>query len=511
MEKIIYRKTLDVHKNGIQFTLQGFETADNLSRCIEINLSASGDTYELPLEGVVALMYITTPDAEEPSIEECTIKDNTIVYDVLPIVEEGITEMQLKLIGTNYDGAKAVLVAPRFAIEVEKSNTEDEDAEQTTTYTALENAVAKASAVYHSRLVRIEFDETCVFRAYYADGSAYESDDVQRYLLQSSTDLNLDSLIKDGIMSFTVSEVADALDGRYRDMFAEAKYVTDLAINYAEPTFVKWDENTINTPYKAGLTTANSGYALVYGDYGINHTIHAWVNGGGKPYSFIHTIVDTRDLGWDNYVSASGDEIASLNIHNPWATLTLSDDTDRVILLEKKPDGRVTLYCYKDNMNHNSLVFTPETWEDFAKSLMMRRVSEGNTIEYNIWGEHNKPYAAQMKHGSYKGIGRWGDGYTRTTSGEDIPKFNSLEFDFRPLAIFVSGTYGTTMFIHGAEFAQVSYGLNSVSLHVRWIDDEENGKYRVEWYVKALSNALSELNAQMNSENVTYYYVAFGK
>ena len=171
MEKIIYRKTLDVHKNGIQFTLQGFETADKLSRCVEINLTASGDTYELPLEGVVALMYITTPDAEEPSIEECTIKDNTIVYDVTPIVEEGITEMQLKLIGTNYDGARAVLVAPRFAIEVEQSNAEDESAKQTTSYTALENATAKANAVYHSRLLRVEFDELCVFRAYYADGT----------------------------------------------------------------------------------------------------------------------------------------------------------------------------------------------------------------------------------------------------------------------------------------------------------------------------------------------------
>ena len=87
MEKITYRKTLDVHKNGIQFTLQGFETADKLSRRIEINLTASGDTYELPLEDVVALMYITTPNSEEPSIEECTIKDNIVVYDVLLLFE----------------------------------------------------------------------------------------------------------------------------------------------------------------------------------------------------------------------------------------------------------------------------------------------------------------------------------------------------------------------------------------------------------------------------------------
>ena len=37
MEKIIYRLTLDTHKNGIQKTLQGFETADKIARRIAIN------------------------------------------------------------------------------------------------------------------------------------------------------------------------------------------------------------------------------------------------------------------------------------------------------------------------------------------------------------------------------------------------------------------------------------------------------------------------------------------
>ena len=100
MELITYRKTLDVHKNGIQFMLQGFETADNMSRVIEISLMASGDAIDFPLERMVAMMYVTTPSATEPSINKCIIKDNKVVYEVLPIVEEGITTMQLKLIET---------------------------------------------------------------------------------------------------------------------------------------------------------------------------------------------------------------------------------------------------------------------------------------------------------------------------------------------------------------------------------------------------------------------------
>ncbi len=184
MERIVYRKTLDVHKNGVQFTLQGFETADKMSRRIEISLMASGDTIDIPLEQIKAIMYVTTPEATEPSINECIIKDNKIIYDVLPIVEEGITEMQLKLIETRPEGAKSVLGTPRFFAEVTKSNAEDESAIQTTTFTALEDAIAKAEGVYASRLIRIELDSDCMFRAYYADGNVYETDVLKELFLK---------------------------------------------------------------------------------------------------------------------------------------------------------------------------------------------------------------------------------------------------------------------------------------------------------------------------------------
>lgn len=175
MERIIYRITLDSHKTGIQRTLQGFETADNMARTIAVNITASGDTYEIPLDNVVAMMYVTTPNASEPSINECRIEDNTIYYDVLPIVEEGITEMKIKLIETSVDGAKRVLLAPKFVVEVTESGTEDDSAEQTTTFTALENAIAKAHGVYDQRLLNIEIGPDCVFRAIYADGTVYEN------------------------------------------------------------------------------------------------------------------------------------------------------------------------------------------------------------------------------------------------------------------------------------------------------------------------------------------------
>lgn len=176
MERIVYRKTLDVHKAGIQFTLQGFQTADNMARRIEINLMANGDAIDLASEKLVALMYVKSPSASEPSINGCSIKGNTIIYDVLPIVEGGITEMQLKLIETSPAGATRTLGAPKFAAEVSKSGTDDESAEQSTTFTALEDAIAKANGVYESRIERIVLSPDCVFTIYYADGTIYESD-----------------------------------------------------------------------------------------------------------------------------------------------------------------------------------------------------------------------------------------------------------------------------------------------------------------------------------------------
>ena len=175
MERITYRITLDTHKNGIQRTLQGFETADKMARRIAVNLMSGGDTYEIPSDHVVAMVYVTTPNAEEPSINECTVEGNTIVYDVLPIVEEGITEMQIKLIKTSATGAKKVLTAPKFAVEVAKSGADDEDAEQSVTFTALEDAIAKANSVYNTRIVHVWIEPDCTFKVEYADGTIYEN------------------------------------------------------------------------------------------------------------------------------------------------------------------------------------------------------------------------------------------------------------------------------------------------------------------------------------------------
>ena len=84
--------------------------------------------------------------------------------------------MSMTPLTQDVNGAKSVLVSPKFAVEVFESGTNDESAEQTATFTSLENAIAKANGVYDSRLLRIEITDDCRFKAYYADGSVYEND-----------------------------------------------------------------------------------------------------------------------------------------------------------------------------------------------------------------------------------------------------------------------------------------------------------------------------------------------
>ena len=304
MEKIVYRKTLDLYKNGTQFLLQGFQTADNLGRVIEVSLMSGGDTVDLPLYRTEALMYITYPGDTEPSIESCIIDGNKIAYEVKSIPVPGITKMQIKLIEADVNGAKRVLASPEFAVEVSESIVEDGGAEKTTTFTALEEATARAKLVYDERFTRMEFTEEGKFIAHYADGTTYENDVLAKIFTQAGTDIDLSKIIENGLANLTADEVAVALkeelDKEYKDFFAKAVYSADLMGNYPVARFVYWDDKTIATPYNVGITEISSGFALVMGDGQNEHTAIAWTVGENPGTHFNRIIRDGVDSGWTN-------------------------------------------------------------------------------------------------------------------------------------------------------------------------------------------------------------------
>lgn len=311
MERITYRKTLDVHKNGIQFVLQGFETADNMSRVVEISLMASGDAVDFPLEKITAVMYVTTPSATEPSINACTIKDNKVVYEVLPIVEEGITTMQIKLIETSPEGAKMVLCSPKFAVEVTKSEVDDGNAEKTTTFTALEDAIATAKGFYEERLVRVEVDEKCIFRAFYADGTVWETDAIKECLMHGNALL---------AQSYAIGE-SGAREGESTD---NSKYYSNVSRSSAIEAREDGDHATdlleevrlhgVYTSFAMDFESGELIYASPSYDFSINPE-SGELNAIGKDYTFENVVESmvAEDIADDVAQLISNTLVATIN------------------------------------------------------------------------------------------------------------------------------------------------------------------------------------------------------
>jgi hypothetical protein len=203
------------------------------------------------------MIYIRTPNSTEPSINDCTIEDNTIIYDMLPITEEGITEMQIKLIETSPQGAKMVLVSPKFAVEVTESGADDDDAEQSVTFTALENAVAMAKGAYDERLVSVEIDADCTFRAYYADGSVYENENLKEALYNGNALLS-ESFAKGGT---GVREGEDTDNSLYYKNASEAVLESCRGVNAdCHDVLAEVAERTVYTTFSVNFDTGHLTY-----------------------------------------------------------------------------------------------------------------------------------------------------------------------------------------------------------------------------------------------------------
>ena len=245
MERITYRKTLDVHKNGTQFVLRGFETSEKLSRIVEISLMASGDAIDFPLENIMALMYISSPGSELPTIKECEIKDNKIICEVSPLVTEGISTIQISLMETSPSGASSVLYTPKFNIEVTKSIVNDTALEQNSDFGILKNAISAAKTVYDQRFLRMELTDDCIFKAYYADGSWYETDILKK--LFHNGNVLLSESFAHGNTGTRIGEDTD-----------NAKYYSNLAKSEAlnAKEILEESEGVLDEVRKQGVYTA---------------------------------------------------------------------------------------------------------------------------------------------------------------------------------------------------------------------------------------------------------------
>lgn len=175
MEKITYRFSLDTHRNGVQKTIQGFETRDNVSRLLEITLTEGSKTYLIPTDGTTAVMNVLFADGST-DIVVCEIEDNKILVDTTNITKtNGTVECQIQIIGSK-NKKTFVLAAPRFALEVWNSIDISDDPELVEKYSALVEALKQAKEYSDHALEKIEVDEDFTLRFIYKNGVEYTND-----------------------------------------------------------------------------------------------------------------------------------------------------------------------------------------------------------------------------------------------------------------------------------------------------------------------------------------------
>lgn len=239
--------------------------------------------------------------------------------------------------------------------------------------------------------------------------------------------LDIDKIVKESISGTLAEDVGDILEERFKDMLSEARYVSDLNADCDTPTFVQWDAETENTPYKAGLTTYEEGFALVHGVYTENHTISAWTKGGAE--HFTHSIVNGVDNGWGSPILSSGGTMkgplalgggkGSVSADNNYSYLEATKASDDYRRIEVK---------------------NPSFDDSLDRSVNLATFKNGQKFEYPLFGEHNLPL---LPLNGFNRIAVHMHSGTGVGGSEDAP--TCLNFPFAPrVVIWLGATYKNT-------------------------------------------------------------------
>lgn len=486
MERIVYRKTLDVHKNGVQFTLQGFETADKISRVIEISLMASGDAIDFPLEGLSALMYVTTPSGTQ-SINSCTIKDNKVVYEVLPIVEEGITTMEIKLIEGGPGGAERVLMSGKFAAEVSMSEADDESAEQTPTFTALEDAVVYAKETYNHRLINIELSSDCMFRANYADGTYYETDVLQKLFLNGNVELS-----KSYAMGGTGMRAGEDTDNsKYYSNVSKSEALNAKSImENSEEILEEVRLHGVYTAFTINFETGEMEYVSPSSTFKINGTTGE-LEVEGKNYTIEGRVTEMVNEYLES-IGVTSDTLINILTQN--------------IPVERGGTGATNMEDARDNLSVYSKLETcsPATAYKFGLTVGADGgLPKPDDVFNAIAGDYTIP---RMYCGEYTGDGK---------CGKDNPTI--IPCPFKPTMLFIKGdsdNNGHSDYIRifsgdifKGEYTGFSYAKNYEGTHrvyIKYVPGVDGETGHISLYNHDYSSY------QQNSDGTIYYYYIFG-
>lgn len=142
MQKQIYRKSLDLQKNGAQWSID-IKQNDVNSRRIVISLTDGGKAFILGGD-MIATIYGKKTDGNV-IYKDCSIENGMAIVDVEKqlITAAGTVECELRIYDSNAAGAQ-LLTTPRFNIEVYDVLSDENRITSTSDYSALTNETVKS-------------------------------------------------------------------------------------------------------------------------------------------------------------------------------------------------------------------------------------------------------------------------------------------------------------------------------------------------------------------------------
>ena len=142
MEKQVYRKSLDLQKNGAQWSIDVKQNDVN-SRRIVISLTDGGKAFILGGD-MIATIYGKKTDGNV-IYKDCAIENGMAIVDVEKqlITAAGTVECELRIYDSNAAGAQ-LLTTPRFNIEVYDVLSDENRITSTSDYSALASETVKS-------------------------------------------------------------------------------------------------------------------------------------------------------------------------------------------------------------------------------------------------------------------------------------------------------------------------------------------------------------------------------
>ena len=156
-----------------------------------------------------------------------------------------------------------------------------------------------------------------------------------KLLAKSQIVNNLLATVEGNPLDATQGKALKELIDTTNNNLSKAIISSDLFADYSSPTFVRWNYKTANTPYKAGLTYGQEGFALVFGSVSGWHTVISWLKGGRNMWA--HYVSEGTDYGWSEYAQKS--DLTGLD-----AALSIREENGGVIVSFSSKNSKYGIY-----------------------------------------------------------------------------------------------------------------------------------------------------------------------